>query len=182
MKCRGATSADVVAHISKFLLSYRTSEHSVTGQTPSQLLMGRRVRNKLDFLKPDFYIRQNNREWQQVSKHQTVNEFKPSPVMVRSYNTDVKWVPGQVTRDLGRMHYEVNVDEKVSKRHVDQLKPYPQPDQVTPKDQSNIEPMPLEIREENLYDNSDDSNISSTSPEIVNRRVLPARGTRNSSR
>ncbi len=30
MKCRSVTSADVNTHVCKFLLSYRTSEHTVT--------------------------------------------------------------------------------------------------------------------------------------------------------
>lgn len=81
--------------------------------------MGRVVRNTLDLLKPDFYIQQNNRECQQVAKHKTVNEFKPSPVMASSYNTGVKWAPDQVTKDLGRMPYDINVGGHLSKRHID---------------------------------------------------------------
>ena len=108
-----------------------------------------------------------------------MNEFKSSPpVMVRSYNTDTKWVPGQVTKDLGRMHYDVNVDGRVSKRHVDQLRPYTAPDPEMSRDQSSMPPVLMESREDTLLDESDCSHVPSTSPEVVNRRVFPARGTR----
>lgn len=48
MKCRRATSSNVISHVIKFPLTYKTTEHSAPGQTPSHLLMGRKVRTKLD--------------------------------------------------------------------------------------------------------------------------------------
>lgn len=133
--------------------------------------MGRRIRNKLDLIKPDFYIQQNNREWQQVTKHQTVSEYQPSsPVLVRSYNTNEKWVPSQVTEDLGRLHYNVDVDGKVSKRHVDQLRHYTAPEQ-------KVETVPLESNDVNMHEQPIVSEFVTPS-ESVDRRVLPARGTR----
>lgn len=54
MRCRQATSRNISTNIYKFLLAYRTTPHATTGLTPSTLLMGRRIRNKLDLLLPDF--------------------------------------------------------------------------------------------------------------------------------
>ena len=36
-----------------FLLSYRTTPHTATGCTPAELLMNRRLRTRLDLLRPD---------------------------------------------------------------------------------------------------------------------------------
>ncbi|XP_068205888.1 uncharacterized protein [Palaemon carinicauda] len=47
MKYRRANSHNIFFHVSKFLFSYRT-----TYETPSNLLMGRRIRCKLDLLYP----------------------------------------------------------------------------------------------------------------------------------
>ena len=44
------TIADVDAVIANHLLVYRTTPHSTTGERPSLLLIGRRLRNRLDLL------------------------------------------------------------------------------------------------------------------------------------
>ena len=44
------TIADVDAVIANHLLVYRTTPHSTTGEPPSLLLIGRRLRNRLDLL------------------------------------------------------------------------------------------------------------------------------------
>lgn len=111
MNCRGALPHSVNFHVHKFLLSYRTTEHSVTGQTPSKMLMNRRIRNKLDLLLPDVQIKQNIRDWKQVEKHHEVDHYEPSTlVMVRSYHTPNKWTPGYVDQALGHMHHNVNMN------------------------------------------------------------------------
>ena len=99
--------------------------------------------------------------------------------MVRSYNTNEKWVPGHVTEDLGRLHYNVDVDGKVSKRHVDQLRPYTAPEQkVDPEhNKSSVETVPLESNDVNRHEQPIVSEFVTPS-ESVDRRVLPARGTR----
>ena len=38
-----------------FLLSYRTTPHSTTGETPSELFLGRKVCTRLDMLRPDLH-------------------------------------------------------------------------------------------------------------------------------
>ena len=44
------TNRDVSAVIAKYLLVYRNTPHSTTGEAPSLLLMGRRLRTRLDLL------------------------------------------------------------------------------------------------------------------------------------
>ena len=44
------TNADVDTVIANHLLVYRTTPHSTTGEPPSLLLIGRRLRNRLDLL------------------------------------------------------------------------------------------------------------------------------------
>ena len=39
--------------LNKFLFKYRITPHTVTGVAPAELLMGRRLRSRLDLLKPN---------------------------------------------------------------------------------------------------------------------------------
>ena len=124
MKCRQANSSNISSCISKFLLSYRTTAHAATGLSPSILLMGRRIRNKLDLVHPNYHSHQETRGWKQLESLGNVKQYDTSSqVLVRSYNTPNKWSLGEITQRLGNMHYQVNVNGNVMKRHVDQLRP-----------------------------------------------------------
>ena len=47
--------------LATYLLAYRNTPHSTTGETASQLFLGRRLRTRLDLLKPDLRLRISNR-------------------------------------------------------------------------------------------------------------------------
>ncbi len=46
------TNSDVDVYIASYLLRYRVTPHSTTGQSPSMLLMGRQLRTRLDLMRP----------------------------------------------------------------------------------------------------------------------------------
>ena len=46
--------------LARFLLAYRNTPHSTAGEPPSHLFLGRRLRTRLDLLKPDLSIQINN--------------------------------------------------------------------------------------------------------------------------
>lgn len=57
--------------------------------------MNRRIRNTLDLLLPDYQEEARTRELQQMENQKEVPKYTPfSSVMIRSYNTPDKWVPG----------------------------------------------------------------------------------------
>lgn len=53
MKAMGNTKMSISEKLANFLLSHRNTDHSTTGQAPAVLFMGRSLRSRLDFLKPD---------------------------------------------------------------------------------------------------------------------------------
>ena len=50
---------EVELNLSKFLLRYRTTPHSVTGKSPAELIFGRQIKTRLDLLHPDESNRQD---------------------------------------------------------------------------------------------------------------------------
>ncbi|XP_045781590.1 uncharacterized protein LOC123878463 [Maniola jurtina] len=108
-----------------FLMHYRNTEHSTTGECPAMLLLGRRLRTKLDALKPD-----RERKVAKVQQHQremakgVEREVKPEDeVWYRQYLKREKWVPGQVVECTGPSNYKVRgQDGDLVHRHIDQLK------------------------------------------------------------
>ena len=44
---------DVGLRLQRFLLSYRNTPYKSTGRAPAEMLIGRKLRTKLDLLKPD---------------------------------------------------------------------------------------------------------------------------------
>ena len=136
--------------LARFLLAYRNTPHSTTGEPPSQLFLGRRLRTRLDLLKPDLSVQINNRQIDQsvakggsVTRHFSIGQR----VIARNYNGKSKWVPGIVRTQLGPLCYEVEIGPNlVWRRHTDQIKDsnVPVADNHTPVIQPLLFPPPVE--------------------------------------
>ena len=50
---RKNTSGSLQTRIARILLAYRSTPHSTTGVSPSELLIGRRIKTRLDLVKPN---------------------------------------------------------------------------------------------------------------------------------
>lgn len=70
--CQQATSSTTGKCIDRFVLTYRTTSHAITGYSPPFLLMGRRIRCRLDFMKPGI-VKGKQQGW---SKVQNCNNFR----------------------------------------------------------------------------------------------------------
>ncbi|XP_022806125.1 uncharacterized protein K02A2.6-like [Stylophora pistillata] len=100
--------------LAKFLIAYRNTPHSTTGESPAQLLLGRPLRTRLDL---------NIKATNEKSKQYRQLEIGDS-VMSRDYRGDVKWRSGRTVNKTGPLMYEVHVAPgMISRRHIDQLKP-----------------------------------------------------------
>jgi len=103
--------------IQNFLLVYRTTNHSLTNRTPSEMLLQRQIRNPLSLVHPV------KKEERSLMTRDGLRSFKPgNPVMVRNYIGRKKWLPGRVKEVIGQLHYLVEIDGRVMKRHVDQMR------------------------------------------------------------
>lgn len=128
MKKMSTSEGTLNAKLNRFLLSYRTTPQSTTGMTPSELLFNRRLRTKLDLVKPEIRKRVVKKQLDQKVYHDQHSKYRKfalgDNVQVRNFLQGPKWEPAEVTRQVGPLSYSVKFgDGKVSKRHVDHLRP-----------------------------------------------------------
>jgi hypothetical protein len=140
---RHTPGATLQEKLSRFLLTYRITPHTTTGVTPSQLLMGRCLRSRLDRLFPDVAGRVESRQTRQVQQHNnshSLRTFKVTDtVYVRDFtSSSTKWLPGTVVKITGPLSYHVKLSTgETVRRHVDAIHPRyelsqpAQPQQVT---------------------------------------------------
>ncbi|XP_060861913.1 uncharacterized protein LOC132938952 [Metopolophium dirhodum] len=112
-----------MTQIQKFLMMYRNTPHSTTLQAPAKLLLGRNIRTQFDALIPSSVDVVNGRQTAQIKHHgKRQHELKiGDTVVVRDYrNNDQKRSKGTVTKSLSKNVIEVDTEEGIWKRHLDQ--------------------------------------------------------------
>ena len=111
--------------LARFLLVYRSTPNTTTGESPSQLLFHRQLRTRLSLVTPDVSATVANKQSDQKNCHDKQGkqrEFELNqPVLVADYSSNSKWIPGVILSKLGPMNYEVLANNKVWKRHVNQI-------------------------------------------------------------
>ena len=117
--------------LANFLLTYRTTPHSTTGKSPSQLFLLRDIRTRFDLLKPDCEKQVLDKQATQKCSHDKRAKkrewFVGQRVMVRNVRPGPDWILGTILEVLGPVTYLVQTeDNQTWKRHVDQLKQFEQ--------------------------------------------------------
>lgn len=116
---------DVSAALSKFLFQYRNCEHATTGVSPAVALQGRRLRSRLDALRPDVAaVVRAEQERRTTRDTGAQRHFEVGDkVLARDYTVrGEKWAEGKVAKVTGPVSYLVAVGNGVEwRRHVDQI-------------------------------------------------------------
>jgi len=112
--------------LQKFLMTYRITPHSTTNSSPSELLLGRRIRCVFDLVRPDPRASASESQLNQketYDKRSKPREFQVGQqVWAKTYSkNEPKWTPGTLTSSTGPVSFNVSVDGRTMKRHVDQL-------------------------------------------------------------
>ncbi|XP_043224663.1 uncharacterized protein K02A2.6-like [Amphibalanus amphitrite] len=112
------------ARLQKFLLAYRVAPHASTGKSPSEMMLGRSIRTRLDLLRPDPAGRVRDQQQRQEMAAGGANRsfLLGDEVWVRHYGGPSKWKRGTVVARTGPVSYEVKVGEALWSRHVDQMR------------------------------------------------------------
>ena len=126
-KANSSTGEQLQECLINFLARYRATPHTVTGQTPSEMLNSRRIRTHLDLLHPSQEQVQRARLRQEVHYN---TKTKPRQfeigdlVWVRNFREGKRWLPGIIKERIGNAMNKVLIEgqDMTWCRHTNQLK------------------------------------------------------------
>ncbi|KAL2081888.1 hypothetical protein ACEWY4_021706 [Coilia grayii] len=123
---RSTGTASVQHRLDAFLLMYRNTPHSTTKESPSMLFMHRKLRSRLDLLKPNVTAAVETAQEAQCAYRGIHAKARSSKVgdrvLVRDYGRGEKWTPGVVSAETGPVSYTVDVGAPEHwRRHADQM-------------------------------------------------------------
>ena len=118
---------DIDKRLSRLLFCYRITPHTLTGQSPSELLLGRRVRSALSLLRPNLQDAVKGRQEKSIQRSRTRAFEIGDDVLITNFRGEGRWLPGVVVEIKGATNYEVQLEDgRVAHRHVDQMVSYRQ--------------------------------------------------------
>ena len=108
------------------LFSYHITPQATRGLSPSEMLMGIKLRCTLDLIHPDLKKKVEAKQTSQKAyhdKHAREHNFVAGePIYTKNYGYGPKWIPGLIHETTGPVSYTVLLgDGKLVRRHVDQL-------------------------------------------------------------
>ncbi|XP_065208399.1 uncharacterized protein K02A2.6-like [Planococcus citri] len=135
LKTLNASPQDVNEKLKQFLMLYRRTPHTTTNKSPAELLLGRQIRAQVDIVFPP--KKPEAERAKKVDDEKVRKLSMGDNVIARDYSSPkTKWQFGTVSEKLGKLHYNVLLDDgRTWKRHIDQLR-IRSPDQTsntTPK-------------------------------------------------
>lgn len=139
LKCIAGNKTNVREIIANFLLGYRSSVHCVTGFSPAEIMLGRRLRTSMDLMSPcslekPTAVEQEARRSVSKTQCSQIRNYKGSrnielkvgdKVMARDYTNPnkAKWTPGVITSSQGKRNFLVKLskNDRIIKRHLNQM-------------------------------------------------------------
>ena len=138
------TRGSMKSRLAQVLFRYRTTPQTTTGVSPSELLLGRRPRSRLDLLKPHTADRVERKQMQQKRQHDDKaadrNFETGTTVFVRNYHHGNRWLPGTIEQRTGPVSFRIKLsDGRIRRCHQDQIRHrYVEITQESPKDPDPI--------------------------------------------
>lgn len=153
------TGVDLGIALARILCKYRNAPQP-SGLSPSELLLGYKLRTRLDMCFPP----RNRTAHQREPTDNTTWSFAPGDtVYVRNYGVGDKWTPGKVKSTTGARLVTVQTDEGVVRRHTEQVRKCSTDTTGTPPAEPLEDPMP---REERAPDSSTASDGAEAPPQL----------------
>ena len=121
------SSGSIKDTVSRYLLQQHITPHTTTGQTPAELMMQRRLRSRLQLIKPDLNatVRKKQRSQKLTFDKKTKSQFFTVDETVHCKNHSTQgdnWLEGTVVARSGPVSYMVELyDGRIVRRHASQL-------------------------------------------------------------
>jgi hypothetical protein len=110
--------------LSTFLLQYRKAPNITTMHSPAMLFLKRDIRTRINLLLPDLKSRVQEKLRKGVYEFRDRKFNVGDQVAVRDYRAaNSKWKIGQIISQDGALHYTINVQGTLVRRHIDQIRP-----------------------------------------------------------
>ncbi len=110
---RKINQGDIYVRLSRILFSYRTAPQTTTGISPAELLLGRRLRSRLDLLIPSIEREVVGKQIKQKRGHDKnarVRLFhRGDKVYAHNVIGQMKWSQGEVVESIGLNMYRVRL-------------------------------------------------------------------------
>lgn len=124
---RKQSTGSIHDKIARTLFQYRITPHSTTGTTPAEMLMGRRLRSRLDLLKPNLEQKVTEKQQQLKSFHdnhcRNCTFSVGEKVFTRNHQKGKKWLSGRIVSETGPVSFKVMLEDgKTIRCHQDQLR------------------------------------------------------------
>ena len=115
------------SRLAKILLTYRVTPQSTTGLAPAELLLGRRLRTRLDLPKPNTAERVELKQQQQNERHDSRGKARTfhigDSVFEKNNSAGLNGLPGNIVETSGPVSFRVLLEDGRCKRcHQDQLR------------------------------------------------------------
>eukprot|EP00112_Aurelia_sp_Birch-Aquarium-sp1_P007391 Seg1804.5 transcript_id=Seg1804.5/GoldUCD/mRNA.D3Y31 product="putative protein K02A2.6" protein_id=Seg1804.5/GoldUCD/D3Y31 len=124
---RNDTSITWSRRLADFLLTYRSTPHSVTKQAPSELFTKRILRTRLSLVKPNLASAVEKKQHQQIKYHGKKvvksRELRVNQsVLVRNHrDSKERWIPGIIVKKKGPLSYLVKCGQRIRFVHIEHL-------------------------------------------------------------
>ncbi|XP_021370583.1 uncharacterized protein K02A2.6-like isoform X2 [Mizuhopecten yessoensis] len=124
MKKQQNTEGSLDKKLCRYLLAYRSTPQTTTGLSPAELLFNRRVRTKLDLVRPE--VRERVQQQQLLQKKQHDQHTKErhfaegDSIFAKNFYAGPKWKSGEIVSRNGPVSYTIKGENgTVARRHVD---------------------------------------------------------------
>ena len=106
------TDGSLETQLARFLFRYRLTPQSVTGVSPTELILGRLLRSQLDLLHPDIQSRVSTHQEQKKNHdcHARERQFQGDLVYVHKFCPGLVWLPRVVAKVSGPVSSSVKLE------------------------------------------------------------------------
>lgn len=124
LKIKEGSINDRMSHI---LFYNHITPQTTTGLSPAELLQGRRLRSRLDLIRPDLEARVIEKQLAQQSGARTGSRLRSlsvgQTVFIRNFGNGPRWFSGTIRQAVGEVSYDVALDDgRCFRRHIDHIR------------------------------------------------------------